>query len=124
MAIRPFTDSNGDLLINGVVLGSQVWDAELAIILLLKMEKHDAALPIIGKPPHDWNPIMPVGNAIFSGEGAVAPQVDPRAKSHGSKPAECMIQVAIPVREALKLGWALAETAQALLRTQPDDTPM
>lgn len=119
MAIQPITNSEGRIVIKGAVVGSQVWDAEIAIILLLKLEQFEKALPVIGQPPPDWNPILPSDNASRE-DYATGPRIGNSSGSpHETKPTVHMIQIAVPVEEALKLGWALTETAQQILQAKP-----
>jgi hypothetical protein len=124
MAIQPLTDSEGRIIIKGAVVGSQVWDAEFAVILLLKLERIDKTLPIIGQPPPDWDPIMPADNSIREDPATGPRGADTPTESHETKPTVHMIQIAMPVQEARKLGWALTETVQQILQTKPTDRPV
>jgi hypothetical protein len=124
MAIQPITDSEGHLIIKGALVGSQVWDAEFAIILVLKLEQFEKALPIIGAPPPGWNPIMPADNPIREHSVIEKGEVDVPAESHQTKPTVHMIQIAIPVPEAKKLGLALTEVAQQILQAKSTGRPI
>jgi hypothetical protein len=111
MPIRPLVDSEGRLIIRGAVVGSQVFDAEMAIILLLKLEQFEKLLPVLAAPT-EWDSLMP-------GEAAPDPGTKDGSgqKSLESKPIVQMLQIAIPVHEARRLGWALMETANQILNT-------
>jgi hypothetical protein len=124
MAIRPFTDSEGRIVIRGALVGSQIWDAEFAVILLLKLEQFEKALPIIGQPPSDWNPMMPADNSIRQASATGPGGADAPTEPHVTEPTVHMLQIAVPVQEALKLGWGLTETAQQILRAKPTDRPV
>jgi hypothetical protein len=124
MAIQPITDSEGRVLINGALVGSQVWDAEFAVILLLKLERFEKALPVIGQTPPVWNPIMLADNSTREDSAIVPHGGDAPAGLHETEPAVHMIQIAVPAQEALKLGWALTETAQQILQAKPTDGPI
>jgi hypothetical protein len=110
MSIRPLVDSEGRLIIRGAVVGSQVFDAEMAIILLLKLEQFEKLLPVLDAPP-EWEPLM--RGQADADPGAKA---DPGQESPESAPIVQMLQIAIPVHEARKLGWALLETADQILK--------
>lgn len=116
MSIRPLVDSEGRLIIRGAVAGSQVFDADMAIILLLKLEQFEKLLPVLDAPP-EWEPLM-------RGEADVDPgsKAELGQESLESAPIVQMLQIAIPVHEARKLGWALMETANQILNT-PDSQP-
>jgi hypothetical protein len=123
MAIRPITDSKGNLVIKGALVGSQVWDAEFAVILVLKLEQFEKALPIIGPPPPGWDPIMPADNPMREDSVTETREVDVLEELHETKPTVHMLQIAIPFSEAKKLGWSLMEVAQQILQAKPIGPP-
>lgn len=109
MPFRPLIDPAGRLIIRGAVVGSHVLDAEDAIILILKLEQFETLLPLFDPPP-EWEPLMRGKDDPYTPEKAAAPQ-EPRT----SEPSVQMLQIAIPLKEALKLGWSLLEAARQAL---------
>lgn len=109
MSVRPLVDSEGNLIIRGALVGSMVFDAEMAVILLLKLEQFEKLLPV-NDPPPDWEPLM---------RGAADPHPDAKdaglPESHETEPSVQMLQIAIPVHEARKLGWTLTQIANQML---------
>lgn len=109
MSIRPIVDSKGNLIIRGAVVGSQAFDAEVAVILVLKLEQFESFQPVIDPPP-DWEPLMRGADDLDP-----APTVEAQAEPRESKPSVQMLQIAIPALEARKLGWTLTEMANQIL---------
>jgi hypothetical protein len=110
MPIRPLVDPEGRLIIRGAVVGSQVFETEMAIILLLKLEQFESLLPVLDAPP-EWEPLMRGEASPDQGAKAADGQEPPR-----SAPIVQMLQIAVPPHEARKLGWALTETANQILK--------
>jgi hypothetical protein len=122
--IRPITDSEGRIIIKGALVGSIIWDADVAVVLLLKLERFEGVMPITCQTPADWDPIMPTDNSRREDAATGLDGGDALAEPHETKPTVHMLQIAVPVQEALKLGWSLTETANQMLRLKPNDGPI
>jgi hypothetical protein len=104
------------------VVGFEIWDADAALLLLLKLEHFGAAVPVTEPPPAGWEPVMPVPDGPYSSVADPPAKAVGQAEPHTIRPI-VQIQVAVPYHEALKLGWSLAEAASAALHPPEDSKP-
>jgi hypothetical protein len=125
MSIQPIRDIQGRIVIRGAVAGHEIWEAEMAVLLLLKLEQFERSVPVDDPPPH-WNPIMPTQNERHPAPGAPDPSAESAETMEppSNTPSVHMLQVAVPVQEALELGWVLYETAFRILHPEAPSHPM
>jgi hypothetical protein len=104
-----------------------LWTTDFALVLLLKLECFESTMSVDNPPAH-WDAIVPVTqNAeVRKPESAPLSARKPAGRQQeppGTTPTVQMLQIAIPVQEGLRLGYALAETARALLYPETRSNP-
>lgn len=101
-------NAQGNIELNGALVGFEIWDKQAALILQLSLEQ------FAGMAPE-----APSGAEAFSLADGVPGEPDE------SKSSVRLLQIAVPYQEALKLGWSLAEAAQqALHPSEPLSRPV